>query len=286
MRVAIQGERGSFSEEAAAQFFGDCEFVPCRWFSDAFEAIVSGRADGGVIPIENSQAGSINETYDLLLHHDVPIVGEVDLPVRHCLLALPGVALADVRRVYSHPQALAQCEEFIAKLGAEKIATQDTAGSARLLHEQGWRDAAAIASARAGELYRLSKLAEGIQTNANNRTRFVVLTSPHSPQPPHPSPTQERGEVYKTSIVFVTPNTPGSLYHCLGAFATRGVNLVKIESRPYRPKPWDYVFYVDFDGHIDDAHIREALNELRARAQFVKMLGSYPRAKPALDIAP
>ncbi|MEP7199090.1 MAG: prephenate dehydratase domain-containing protein, partial [Chloroflexota bacterium] len=172
-RVAIQGERGSYSEEAAAQYFEELEIVPCRWFSDAFEAIVGGRADYGIIPIENSQAGSINDTYDLLLQHDLPIVGEVDLPVRHCLLALPGVALADVKRVYSHPQALAQCEEFIARLGAEKVATQDTAGSARLVQENGWHDAAAIASARAGALYGLEKLAEGIQTNANNRTRFV-----------------------------------------------------------------------------------------------------------------
>ena len=133
--------------------------VPCRWFSDAFEAILASRADCGVIPIENSQAGSINDTYDLLLQHDLPIVGEVDLPVRHCLLALPGVALSQITKVYSHPQALAQCGEFIARLGAEQIATQDTAGSARLVAEHGWRDAAAIAGARAGSLYGLSVLA-------------------------------------------------------------------------------------------------------------------------------
>ena len=275
MRVAIQGELGSFSEQAAIQFFGACEIVPCRWFSDAFEAILTGRADCGVIPIENSQAGSINDTYDLLLQHDLPIAGEVDLPVRHCLLALPGVALGQIRKVYSHPQALAQCDAFIARLGAEQIATQDTAGSARLVAERGWRDAAAIAGARAGPLYGLRVLAEGIQTNANNRTRFVVLT----PEPEALQPS--RGDNYKTSIVFVTPNVPGSLYGCLGALATRHINLVKLESRPYRPKPWDYVFYVDFDGNVADANIREAMDDLKTRAEFLKILGSYPRAAPA-----
>ena len=274
MKVAIQGERGSYSEEAAARYYGDMEVVPCRWFSDAFEAIVAGRAECGVIPIENSQAGSINDTYDLLLQHDLPIVGEVDLPVRHCLLTMPGVALSDVKRVYSHPQALAQCEEYIAQIGAEKVATQDTAGSARLLRENGWRDAAAIASARAGVLYDLQVAAEGIQTNANNRTRFVVL----EPNPAPPSVASPGADKYKTSIVFVTPNVPSSLYQCLGVLATRGINLVKIESRPYRPKPWDYVFYVDFDGHVADPRIREAMDELRARAEFLKILGSYPRA--------
>ena len=274
MKVAIQGERGSYSEEAAARFYGEMQVVPCRWFRDAFEAIVAGRADCGVIPIENSQAGSINDTYDLLLQHDLPIVGEVDLPVRHCLLTMPGVALSDVKRVYSHPQALAQCEDYIARIGAEKVATQDTAGSARLLHENGWRDAAAIASVRAGVLYNLQVVAEGIQTNANNRTRFVVL-EPHPADSPVASPSADK---YKTSIVFVTANVPSSLYQCLGVLATRGINLVKIESRPYRPKPWDYVFYVDFDGHIADPRINEAMEELRARAEFLKILGSYPRA--------
>jgi prephenate dehydratase len=274
MKVAIQGERGSYSEEAAARYYGDMEVVPCRWFSDAFEAIVGGRADCGVIPIENSQAGSINDTYDLLLQHDLPIVGEVDLPVRHCLLAMPGVALSAIKRVYSHPQALAQCEEYIAQIGAEKVATQDTAGSARLLRENGWLDAAAIASARAGELYQLQKVAAGIQTNVNNRTRFVVL----EPQPQTLSVVPEAADKYKTSIVFVTPNVPSSLYQCLGVLATRGINLVKIESRPYRPKPWDYVFYVDFDGHIAEPQIREAMDELRSRAEFLKILGSYLRA--------
>ncbi len=280
MRVAIQGERGSYSEEAAVQFFGEIEVVSCRWFGDAFEAIIDGRADCGMIPIENSQAGSINETYDLLLQHDLPIIGEVDLSVSHCLLALPGVTLNDIKKVYSHPQALAQCEEYIAQIGAEKIPTQDTAGSARLVREHGWTDAAAIASARAGELYQLNKLAEGIQTNTNNRTRFVALSS--RPLPSDLSQSAE-SEAFKTSIVFVTPNVPGSLYHCLGAFATRGINLVKIESRPYRPKPWDYVFYVDFDGHLMDANIREAIDELRVRAIFVKILGSYPRARQRIS---
>ena len=273
LKVAIQGEPGSYSEEATRLHFGDVAIVPCRWFSDAFEAIIDGRADYGVIPIENSQAGSINDTYDLLLQHNLPIVGEVDLPVRHCLLALPGVTLGDVKKVYSHPQALAQCEEFIARIGVEKVATQDTAGSARLVRDQGWRDAAAIAGARAGELYGLSRLAEDIQTNPNNRTRFVVLR-------PRAEPLVAQENVsYKTSIVFVTPNVPGSLFDCLGAFATRGVNLVKIESRPYRLKTWDYVFYCDFDGHIEDEHIHAALEDLRERASFLKILGSYPRAR-------
>lgn len=267
-QVAFQGEKGSFSEDAVLKFFGHADPVPLPNFSAVFESVAAGRTDAGVVPVENSQAGSINDTYDLLLKHTLNIVGEVYLRVKHCLLALPGETVGSVRRIYSHPQALAQCQEFLTTLAnVELIPTYDTAGSAKMIKAQGLRNSAAIASKRVADIYGMQILAEGIETNPRNYTRFFVVSKGEA----------DRAESNKTSLVFRTRNVPGALYESLGAFATRGINLTKLESRPARDTPWEYIFYVDFEGHAQDEQCRRALAELEARCVFLRILGSYPQ---------
>lgn len=269
IKVAFQGEKGAFSEDAAMKFFGKFEALACRTFSDTFELVTNGKADFAVVPIENSQAGSINDTYDLLLKHELFISGEIVLPVNQCLIAPDGETLKTIENVYSHPQALMQCEEFLRKLNATIVPTYDTAGSAKLIREKGLRHSAAVASRRAADIYGLKLLAENIQTNPNNYTKFVVISRSRA----------EREEPSKTSLVFATKNFPGALYSSLGCFATRGINLTKLESRPSKQKPWEYVFYVDFEGHTEHKLCQAALEDLRGKTAFVKILGSYPRAK-------
>ena len=235
---------------------------------DVFEAVESGTADYGALPVENSTAGSINRAYDLLLDHDLRIWGEVILRVRHALLAPPGTALADVRRVRSHPQALAQCERYLNDHGWTPEAAYDTAGSARDLAAVPEPGVAAIASRLAGQLYRLEELDYGIEDLSHNYTRFFLLG--------HREP--RRAERSKTSVVFSTRHVPGALHACLGEFAAQEINLTKIESRPRRDRPWHYVFYLDFEGHWQDPECEKALLGLLRRASFVKLLGSYPAA--------
>ncbi|MCR4424982.1 MAG: prephenate dehydratase [Firmicutes bacterium] len=271
--IAFQGEPGAYSEEAVVRFFGEIDGVnrtalPCRTLAAVFDAINRGAATDGLIPIENSLAGSINESYDLLVRNNLQVYGEVILPVNHCLLALPGESISEIRRVYSHPQALAQCDQFLNDLGAEAIASYDTAGSARTLREAGMRGAAAIASRRAASLYGLAVLAEGIQTNPSNRTRFYAVGHRSAP----------RGRRNKTVLVIVTEHRPGALYWCLGAFAYRQINMTKLESRPSRGRPWEYVFFLDIDAHVDDPDCQAALTELKTKASSVRVLGSFPQA--------
>jgi len=269
-RVAFQGEPGAYSHEAALRFFGpEIELLPCRTFADVAQAVEAGRAEFGVLPVENSTAGSINAVYDLLLDRDLRIWGEVILRVRHCLLVPPGTTLADVRAVRSHPQALEQCARFIERHGWEALAAHDTAGSARMLAERPEPGIAAIAGRLAAERYGLAILVEGIEDDPENATRFFIVSTREPP----------RAERNKTSIVFSTRHVPGALHACLGEFATRGINLTKLESRPRRGRPWEYVFYVDFEGHWQDPPCREALLGLLQRASFVKLLGSYPAAE-------
>lgn len=268
-KVAFQGERGAYGEEATVRFFGEAvEVAPVRAFSDVFLQVSGGSVDFGVVPVENSQAGSINDTYDLLRQHDLFIRGEVHLHVSHCLMAMPGTKLEDVRRVYSHPQALAQSDAYLRGLGVEQIATYDTAGSAKMIREQNLKGVAAVASARAAEIYGLDILAREIQTMKDNYTRFLVLGREPAPRQPGPQ---------KTSLVLATAHTPGALYRALGSLATRGINLHKLESRPSRGRPFEYVFYLDFEGHREDPLVREALAEMGSVTVFIKMLGSYPR---------
>lgn len=270
IEVAFQGERGAFSEEAAVAALGpDIHPVPCRSFADVFAAVVAGRAAYGVVPIENSLTGSIRENYDLLLTHELHIVGETEIPVHHCLIALPGVRLAGIRRVLSHPQALAQCERTLRELlpDAELVPVYDTAGSALIIRREGLRDAAAIAGRRAAEIHGMAVLAEDLADSPENYTRFLVLgREPVVPEGPA-----------KTSIVFSAENVPGALHRCLEPFAVRGIDLTKIESRPLRKRRWEYLFYVDFAGGVREARCREALEELRGRTTFLRVLGSYPR---------
>jgi len=267
--VAFQGERGAFSEDAAVKLFsGNIDILPCRRLKEVFELVSQDNADFGVVPVENSQAGSINETYDLLLAYPLNIFADVIIKVTHCLMALPGEKLADITTIYSHPQALAQCDEFLGKLKVEIIPSYDTAGSAKMIREKRLRNCAAIASKRAADIYKLEILAAEIETNVNNYTKFVAISKQKA----------EPAQNNKTSLVFIAAHKPGALYKILGIFATRNINLTKLESRPSRAKPWEYVFYVDFEGHLDGEVYQEAMLELQREAAFVKILGSYPQA--------
>ncbi len=269
--VAFQGEPGAFSEEAALEFFGrsvtTCSFES---FDAVFRSVAEDRTRFGIVPVENSSEGSISRVYDLFLDYDVRVCGETALRIVHCLIAAPGVTLGDIRRVYSHPQALGQCRSFLAHLGCELVPTYDTAGSVKMVSEQQPADAGAVAGARAAELYGMRVVAAGIEDSKNNYTRFFILSKRDVP----PSGAD------KTSIVFSVRHEPGALYEALRVLAERGVNLTKIESRPTRQQPWEYNFYLDFEGHRLDPQFNDALKNIEPYCIFVRVLGSYPRAKP------
>jgi prephenate dehydratase len=281
-RVAFQGERGAYSEEAVLRRFGgEAEVLPCRTLRDVFRATEDGTATEGLAPIENSLAGSINESYDLLLQRSLTITGETVLRVRHCLLARPGQTLAGLRQVYSHPQALAQCRDFLERHGLEAVAAYDTAGSAQFVSEKGPLRTGAIAGRRAAELYGLDILAEGIESDPGNYTRFYVVARPDAAQPEtRPATGQD-----KTVLVFATSHLPGSLYWCLGAFAYRGIDLLKLESRPIQGRPWEYLFYADLRGHASADPVREALRELEGKTAWVRVLGSFEAAEGTPPVA-
>jgi prephenate dehydratase len=269
-RVAIQGERGAFSEIAVRSLFGrSTGILPCPDFDALFRAAASGRAAWALAPVENTIAGSIHRVHDLLLDTRLHVVGEAIVRVSHALVALPGVRFADVRRVYSHPVALAQCEAFFRRHPRLlRVATYDTAGSVRLLRQEGARDAAAIAPELAARLYRARVLRRGLEDHAANFTRFFLL----SRRP------RAIGRADKTSVLFSVPHAPGALFRCMAVFALRDINLLKIESRPLRGRPWEYVFHVDFEGSAADDRGRRALQHLQEVCPFVRVLGSYPRA--------
>jgi prephenate dehydratase len=267
--IAFQGEHGAYSEEAIVEVYGaDTPTLPCESFAQLFQAVDMGRADLAMVPIENSTAGAINQSYDLLLDYDVKIAHEVIFRVRHALIAVPGTALTDIGRVVSHPAALAQCEHFVADHHWEAVAAYDTAGAAKQLAESPRPDAAAIASETAARMYGLQVLLRDVQDWSNNLTRFFVVGRHEV----------ARAARSKTSLVFSTRHTPGALHACLGEFASRSINLTKLESRPDRRRPWHYVFYLDFEGHWDDAPCRDALIGLLNQTSFLKVLGSYPAA--------
>jgi prephenate dehydratase len=275
-RVAFQGEHGAYSEQATRQHFSEqVQTMPCHTFEDIFGLVEKGGADFGVAPVENSVAGSINKTYDLLLERDLTVVGEILLRVRHNLLSLPGTGMADIQQVRSHPQALAQCERYLNQHGWRAIPWYDTAGSAKELAQNPEPGVAVIASALAARTYGLVVLEERIEDLLWNFTRFFVVAQRGAAIPAPPA----TDEPFKTSLVFATPHTPGALHGCLGEFASRGINLAKLESRPRRNRPWHYVFYLDFEGDWRQAACQEALVGLLARAAFVKLLGSYPAAR-------
>ncbi len=269
LRAAFQGERGAYSEAAALDYFGEgIEPVACESFEAAFAGVASGECERAILPIENSLAGSIHQNYDLLMQHELRIIGEHILRVEHCLIADPDSALEDIRTVYSHPQALAQCDHYLKSRGWAREPAYDTAGSVKLIKEMERRDAAAIASSRAATVYGMKVLEANIEDNAQNYTRFIVLSREHvSPAPP-----------CKTSIVFSLRNMPGALFKALSVFALRDVDLTKIESRPIAGRPWDYWFYLDFLGSAEDEVGRRALQHLEEIATFLRVFGSYPLA--------
>ena len=263
MKIAYQGEPGAFSEAAARRVDLEANLIPCHSFEEVFGAVDAGPATHGVLPIENSIGGSIHRNYDLLLQHELPIVAEVELAVVHHLLAIPGASLSGLKRVYSHPQGLAQCERFLRTLsGVEIIATYDTAGSAKMVADAGKPDAAAIASAR---VFGLTPLASSIQDYDDNITRFLVI----SRRP------LKNAVADKTTIVFSVPNEPGSLFKALSVFALRGVDLTKLESRPIPGRPWEYLFYADVAAARDDLPCARALAHLAEFAPTLRTLGSY-----------
>jgi chorismate mutase/prephenate dehydratase len=268
--VAFQGEKGAYSEEAAFQFFSpSIQVKPCETVDDVFNVVGKKVVQYGIVPVENSLEGSITRTYDMLLESSIKVSGETRLRVIHCLIAAPGVSLSSVKKVYSHPQALGQCQKFLRQLGCESVSTYDTAGSVKMIKENGILDGAAIASARSAEIYGMHILKKGIEDNKNNYTRFFILSGQDAPRTGND----------KTSIVFSVRHEPGALYNFLKILAVRNINLTKIESRPTRQKPWEYNFYLDFEGHREDEGIRESLMEMEKSALFLNILGSYPRAK-------
>jgi len=270
MMVAFQGEIGAYSEEAAFHFFGpSIQVKPCESLDDVFRAVEQGEVQFGAVPIENSLEGSISRVYDLLLDSSLMVCGETELRVVHCLIASPETRLDLIKRVYSHPQALGQCQAFLKHLDCELIPTYDTAGSVKIIKEKGITDGAAIASTRAAEIYGMQIIAKEIEDNPNNFTRFFILAKQDSP----PSGND------KTSIVFSVKHRPGALYEFLKELTASNINLTKIESRPTRQKPWEYNFYLDFEGHRQDKASQKALDNLERTSLFVKVLGSYPKAK-------
>ncbi len=303
--IAYAGEPGAFAEDAVLAYFGDVPRVPTPGFRDVFTAVTAGRVPGdplrevadvesgrtasgpivagvvpivaGVVPIENLVNGTVRENYDLLLEHDLRIVGESIVPVRLCLAALPGERLASIERVYSHIQALGQAEAFLRTRPWTLLTTYNTAGAGKLIADRGERGAAAVLSPRAAGLFGLEILADGIQSVPDNRTRFLVIARPDAPSPPSGgAPTRAR----RTTLAFSVRNEPGALLRVLRVFAERGLNLSSLESRPSRERAWEYIFWADLDADLGaaDPLAVETLSALRAETSMLRVLGSYPRA--------
>jgi prephenate dehydratase len=266
-RVAFQGEPGAYSEMAIIQYFRNSRLVPMKSLQDVFNGLKHGHVDFGVVPIENSIEGSVNETYDLLLDTNFVVSGEIYLRVRHCLIVNKSGG-SNIQSVYSHPQALAQCRRYLQGRKLATIATYDTAGAVKMIKQKKNMKEAAIASRRAAELYDMEILEEGIEDNKNNFTRFLIMSKIRTKSTGHDG----------TSMIFSVKHIPGALYNILQEFASRNINLTKIESRPTKEKPWEYNFYVDFEGHIDNEIINVAVESIKKKAAFIKILGSYQRA--------
>jgi prephenate dehydratase len=269
--IAFQGEYGAFSEQAALAFFGSgCTPVPRENFRDVFQDVLKKKVHAGIVPVENSLFGSVHQNFDLLQEYPLKIVGEVKLRIRMNLMALPDTSIKDVRDVFSHPQALGQSDRYLRTLKNVTLHQfYDTAGAAKMIAEKGKKNAAAIASLQAAEHYQLKVLKKGIETDRQNFTRFVVL-----------SRTAVRPKRHaKTSLIFATKHAPGSLVQCLSLFADRGVNLLKIESRPIIGKPWEYLFFVDVASGQHDPRLASALRSLKGLTSSMKILGSYEVGK-------
>jgi prephenate dehydratase len=270
-RVGFQGEHGAFSEEAILREFGkDAKPVPYETFAKVFESVSNAETDCAAVPIENSLEGGVNETYDLLLEKDLKVTGEIKLRIRHCLIGRPDSSLEGIRKVYSHPQALGQCRRTLERLGLEPQPFYDTAGSVKFVARSSDNSLAAIASIRAARVYGMRVLKTGVEDSKTNYTRFLILGRKESGR--------ARAKC-KTSLIFSTRHKPGALFDALEPFAKQRINLTKIESRPKKQVPWEYYFYLDFDGSVHDKAVGAAIAALRERADFIKVLGSYPKAK-------
>ncbi|HJT09857.1 MAG TPA: prephenate dehydratase [Candidatus Nitrosotalea sp.] len=268
LKVAFQGERGAYSEAAAMVFFkNSIETIPYPTFHEVLESTEAGKTDYAVLPVENSLEGSVGESYDLLLNTKLHATGEIYHRIKHCLIGFDGLEKIDT--VYSHPQALGQCRKFIQDHHFKAIPTYDTAGSVKILLELKKDNISCIASRRAAEIYNVPIIKEGIEDNFNNYTRFLVLSNQK----------QDRTAKDKTSIIFSIKHTPGALYSVIEKFHANKINLTKIESRPTKTTPWEYNFYVDFEGNQNDKNVQDALEKIKPNTIFLKILGSYPRAE-------
>jgi prephenate dehydratase len=268
--VAFQGEPGAFSHAAARKLLGsDVSILPCQQFDEVFRSLKQGRTTHAVIPIENTLHGSVHENYDNLLEYELPIIGETSIRISHQLIAMPGTPFRDVQRVLSHPVALNQCLQFFKRNpGIQKVPHYDTAGSVKTLATERPPHSAAIASEAAAEIYGGVILKRNIEDDRQNFTRFFLLHN-------RPATFKANDRPWKTSVVFATQNRPGSLFRAMACFALRDLNLTKIESRPLRGKPWEYLFYVDLIGHAEETAVANALQNLAEMTSFLKVLGSY-----------
>jgi len=277
-KVALQGERGAFSEIAALKFFGnDIDLLPCKSFEGVCQNVSNREVDFGILPVENSQTGSINKVHDLLLSEELFAVGEVMLKVEHCLIVKEGTYFKNIEKIYSHPQALAQCEEYLSKHlpTCQIIPVYDTAGSVKMIKESKDIKTAAIASSRAAELYDMKILASGIQDNKSNHTRFFIISPEIS----------KDSKNNKTSIIFAVVSVPGAIYKCLKELAIRDINLSRLESRPSKRELWEYVFYMDFEKGLEEKVAQEALEGLKKNTTFLKIIGTYYSGLSVLESA-
>lgn len=277
--MAFQGEHGAYSEVAAQKYFGERgaekpQTEPTKTLKEVFGKARKGKADYGIVPVENSTAGDVHETYDLLLEDGLNVYGELFLRIEHCLIGQKDAELKGIKRVYSHAQALAQCDEFLNMLGAEEFAVYDTAGAVMMVKQHGKKEDAAIASEQAANICGLKVLKKGIQTDRDNTTRFFIISRKKEKQTEKQTETRKSSS-RKTSIVFSTKHEPGALYKCLGGFAKNNINMTKLVSRPMKKRQWEYVFYLDFTGDKEDAAVKDALKEAGNNALFLKVLGSY-----------
>ncbi|MBF0425166.1 MAG: prephenate dehydratase [Magnetococcales bacterium] len=269
--VAFQGMRGAYSEQACRERLPEYTLLPCRSFEDVFSAVEEGEAAVGMIPVENSMAGVVSDSYDLLAVRNLHIIGEHYLLVRHSLLGLPGADLEGIRAVYSHPQGLAQCQAFLRRYSWTRFSVYDTAGAAADLVERGNPADAAVASELCAGLYGLKVLKRDIQDCRMNTTRFLLMARDETTPPP--------AVACKTSLLFEVRNIPAALYKCLGGFATNGVNLTRLESRPVPNSPWAYHFYLDFQGRPEQPSVQHALDELKFFTTNLKHLGCYQESR-------
>ncbi len=270
MKIAFQGEQGAYSELAAKEFFGvSKKYIPVPEFEDVYNAVSKGKVQHGILPIENSLAGSIHQNYDILLKGDLNIVGELFLKVSHYLIANEGVKRKNIRKVYSHPQALAQCKNYLKKYkNLTLIPVSNTASAVSMIKKEKYDDAAAVASMQAAIDYNMAVFGKRIEDVKNNQTRFIMLSK-------EPLQIKSKKKKTKTSIVFTLKNIPGALFKALSVFALRDIDLFKIESRPVSGRNFEYMFYLDFEGNIEDKVQKNAVNHLREITSFERVLGSY-----------